>query len=76
LKAIVLGDIETQKLTTEWTLGSGVDHQQVGNTWAGPENIVSLSMSGTINIFDRRQGAKPSRFLFVRLGIAQSGSCD
>ncbi len=49
-----------------WTLGSGVHHQQVGNTWTAGDNIVSLSMSGDLNIFDKRVGDKPARVLYVR----------
>jgi WD40 repeat protein len=45
-------------------MGTGVDHQQVGNTWVGPEGLVSLSMSGHLNVFDRRVGDKPSRILY------------
>ena len=37
-----------------WTVGTAVDHQQVGNTWSGENNLVSLSMSGELNLFDPR----------------------
>lgn len=47
-------------------MGSAVDHQQVGNTWNGESNLVSLSMSGDLNIFDPRIGHKPARILVVR----------
>jgi len=60
------GDAETQKMVTTWTLGSQVNHQQVGNVWNGESNIVSLSLSGDLNIFDPRIGDKPSRILSVR----------
>lgn len=61
-----LGDVETRKAVTTWTLGGGVEHQQVGNTWAGDEDIVSLSVGGDLNIFDRRDGDRPRKILHVR----------
>jgi WD40 repeat protein len=36
---------------------------QVGSVWSGAEDIVSLSMSGDLNVFDRRSGDKPARIL-------------
>ena len=60
-----LGDVEVQKVTTTWTLGTGLDHQQVGNTWTGGDNIVSLSICGDLNVFDKRIGDKPARVLQV-----------
>jgi WD repeat-containing protein 1 (actin-interacting protein 1) len=59
------GDVETHQATTTWTVGPAVDHQQVGNTWAGAENIISLSLNGELNIFDRRVGDKPTHVLYV-----------
>ncbi|KAF5310738.1 hypothetical protein D9619_007892 [Psilocybe cf. subviscida] len=56
-------DAQTQNATTTWTLGSGVNHQQVGNTWTADNNIVSLSMSGDLNIFDARTPDKPVSIL-------------
>jgi WD repeat-containing protein 1 (actin-interacting protein 1) len=46
-------------------VGPGVDHQQVGCTWAGSEGIASLSLNGDINIFDQRTGDSPSTILPV-----------
>ncbi|KAI0690233.1 WD40 repeat-like protein [Cerioporus squamosus] len=60
---VKLWDVETKKAQTTWTLGSGVNHQQVGNTWTAGDSIVSLSMSGDLNIFDKRVGDKPARVL-------------
>ncbi|CCL99609.1 uncharacterized protein FIBRA_01627 [Fibroporia radiculosa] len=61
---VKLWDVESHKAITSWSLGSGVDNQQVGNAWTASDNIVSLSMSGTLNIFDKRVGDKPSTKLF------------
>ncbi|KAH7925452.1 WD40 repeat-like protein, partial [Leucogyrophana mollusca] len=58
---VKLWDVETRKVTTTWTVGKGVNHQQVGNVWSGDSDLVSLSMSGDLNIFDSRSGDKPSR---------------
>ncbi|KAG6830598.1 hypothetical protein H0H92_015879 [Tricholoma furcatifolium] len=62
-RTVVLWDVQTEKPVTTWTLGSGIPHQQVGNTWCGEQDIVSLSLSGSLNIFDPRSGAGPSRIL-------------
>lgn len=62
-----LGDIETCKAITTYTLGTGLEHQQVGNVWSAPDTIVSLSFSGCLNVFDRRSGEKkPVKVLYVR----------
>ncbi|OCH86494.1 WD40 repeat-like protein [Obba rivulosa] len=60
---VKLWDVETRKATITWTLGTGVSHQQVGNTWTEGDDIVSLSMSGDLNIFDKRVRDKPARVL-------------
>jgi len=60
-----LGDVEASKLVTSWSLGSGVDNQQVGGTWTEGDEIVSLSMSSDLNIFDKRVSEKPSRIIQV-----------
>ena len=59
------GDAQTQKAVTTWTLGSGVNHQQVGNTWSGQSDLVSLSISGDLNVFDPRTGDRPTRIFSV-----------
>ncbi|KIM46699.1 hypothetical protein M413DRAFT_440287 [Hebeloma cylindrosporum] len=58
---VKLWDAQTQKAVTTWTLGSGVNNQQVGNTWSGQSDLVSLSISGDLNVFDPRTGDKPTR---------------
>ena len=59
------GDVEANKLVTSWSLGPGVDNQQVGGTWTEGDEIVSLSMSSDLNIFDKRVSDKPSRIIQV-----------
>jgi WD40 repeat protein len=59
------GDVETRKPVTTWTVGSDINHQQVGNTWSGEKDIVSLSLSGDLNVFDPRIGDGPARVLTV-----------
>ncbi|KAI0918644.1 hypothetical protein AcW1_009523 [Taiwanofungus camphoratus] len=61
---VKLWDVESRKAVSVWTLGSGVNHQQVGNAWTSGDDIVSLSMSGALNVFDKRIGDKPARVLF------------
>lgn len=54
-------------------MGSGIDHQQVGNTWVGEDQIVSLSVGGNLNVFDRRTGDKPTKILYgAQKGITSS----
>ncbi|PCH35254.1 WD40 repeat-like protein [Wolfiporia cocos MD-104 SS10] len=62
-RTVKLWDVETRKALTTWTLGSTVHDQQVGSTWTAGDDIVSLSMSGALNVFDRRVGDKPARVL-------------
>ncbi|KAG6888548.1 hypothetical protein C0995_007420 [Termitomyces sp. Mi166 len=59
---VALWDVQAQKPVTTWKLGTGVDHQQLGNAWS-ERNIVSLSLSGSLNVFDPRNGGAPSRIL-------------
>jgi WD40 repeat protein len=60
---VKLWDIEARKSLQTWTVGSGVPNQQVGGVWSGISDLVSLSMSGDLNIFDPRTGDKPTRIL-------------
>ncbi|KAF9788338.1 WD40 repeat-like protein [Thelephora terrestris] len=62
-RTVKLWDVEASKLVTSWSLGTGVDHQQVGGTWTEGDEIVSLSLSSDLNIFDKRVGDKPSRII-------------
>lgn len=59
------GDVEARKATTTWTVGTTVDDQQLGNTWNGENNLVSLSLGGNLNVFDPRTADKPTRILSV-----------
>ena len=68
---ISVGDAQTQKAITTWTVGSGVNHQQIGNTWSGQTDLVSLSVSGALNIFEPRTGDKPVRVF----NVSPSFSC-
>ncbi|KAJ7468007.1 WD40-repeat-containing domain protein [Mycena latifolia] len=58
---VKLWDVETRKATSTWSLGAGVNNQQVGNVWSRETDIVSLSLSGDLNVFDSRVGDKPTR---------------
>jgi WD40 repeat protein len=55
---VKLWDVETRKATMTYTLGTGLEHQQVGNVWCSPDTIVSLSFSGCLNVFERRSAEK------------------
>jgi len=60
---VKLWDVGASKLVTSWSLGPGVDNQQVGGTWTEGDEIVSLSMSSDLNVFDKRVSDKPSRII-------------
>ena len=70
-----LGDAETQKQLGHSGVGKDLTDQQVGNAWVGTDSIVSLSMGGDLNVYDRRQarpktegeeaGWKPTRIIHV-----------
>ncbi|TFY60252.1 hypothetical protein EVG20_g7485 [Dentipellis fragilis] len=60
---VKLWDVETRKATSVYSIGSGVDNHQVGTVWSAPDTIVSLSMSGALNVFDKRSGDKPVKVL-------------
>ncbi|EKM58056.1 uncharacterized protein PHACADRAFT_252038 [Phanerochaete carnosa HHB-10118-sp] len=62
-RTVKLWDVETRKAVSTWNLGKAVEQQQVGNAWTEDSIIVSLSLSGDLNIFDKRAGDKPSRVL-------------
>lgn len=61
----ISGDVERKQTIQTWTVGAGVPNQQVGGAWGPEGDIVSLSMSGAVNVFDQRKGNAPSRLLFV-----------
>ncbi|KAJ2487575.1 WD40 repeat-like protein [Coemansia sp. RSA 2320] len=42
-------DVEKDEIAGTVEMGVGAEHQQVGNVWAG-EHIISLSLSGDINV--------------------------
>ncbi|EJU02244.1 WD40 repeat-like protein [Dacryopinax primogenitus] len=60
---VKLWDAETHKIINTWTVGTGIHNQQVGNTWV-QEDIVSLSLSGDLSVFDRREAEKPRQILY------------
>lgn len=43
-----------------------MNNQQMGNVWSREADIVSLSLSGDLNVFDHRVGDKPARVVTVR----------
>lgn len=52
---IRLWDVESSKLIQRWQVGTGLSDQQVGITVTKNQEIVSLSLDGTISIFKERQ---------------------
>ncbi|KAL4079520.1 WD40-repeat-containing domain protein [Scleroderma citrinum] len=61
---VKLWDVESRKVAKTWSLGKGVPNQQVGCVWTTSDDLVSLSMSGDLNIFDKREGGpRPARVI-------------
>ncbi|EKM77398.1 hypothetical protein AGABI1DRAFT_62030 [Agaricus bisporus var. burnettii JB137-S8] len=60
-KTVRLWDIESKKATVTWTAGPAIEDQQVGNTWSGERNLLSLSLRGDLLSFDPRTPTGPSR---------------
>ncbi|KAG8743601.1 WD40 repeat-like protein [Ceratobasidium sp. 414] len=38
-RTVKLWDVETRQAVTTWTVGTGIEHQQVGNTWTSSDNL-------------------------------------
>ncbi|KAI0346150.1 WD40 repeat-like protein [Trametopsis cervina] len=62
-RTVKLWDVESRKAVTTWTLGTRIEDQQVGNVWTEGDDIVSLSVSSDLNVFDKRISDKPARVL-------------
>ncbi|THH06015.1 hypothetical protein EW145_g4377 [Phellinidium pouzarii] len=60
---VKLWDVERKQTIQTWAVGTGVPNQQVGNAWGIDGDIVSLSLKGVINVFDKRKGDGPARVL-------------
>src|SRR5882757_1308690 len=48
------GVVATQRQVSSWIVGAGIGDQQVGNASTAADKLVSLSMNGDLNIFDKR----------------------
>jgi len=64
-RTVKLWDVEMKKAVTTWTVGSEVKDQQMGIVWTPGDDIVSVSLSGDLNVFDKRSGGKPARVLYA-----------
>ncbi|KAK6907373.1 hypothetical protein I203_101367 [Kwoniella mangroviensis CBS 8507] len=52
---VSIWDASSLKSTQSYTVGSDVQSQQNGIVYAGPNSLVSISLSGVLNIFDTRE---------------------
>ena len=52
-----LGDAATLKCTRRYAVGSDIPSQQTGVVYANPNTVISVSLSGVINIFDSRESS-------------------
>lgn len=50
--AVTIWDATSGKEIQSWTIGSAVEDQQNGIVWVDDNTIASISLSGTINLFD------------------------
>ncbi|KAI6029667.1 WD40-repeat-containing domain protein [Pisolithus microcarpus] len=61
---VKLWDVESRKVEKTWDIGKGITNQQVGCVWTSSDDLVSLSLSGALNVFDKRENKdRPSRVL-------------
>ncbi|WWC68604.1 uncharacterized protein I206_102534 [Kwoniella pini CBS 10737] len=54
---VSIWDASTQKSTQSYTVGTDVQSQQNGIVYAGPNTLVSISLSGVLNLFDTRESS-------------------
>ncbi|WWC87902.1 uncharacterized protein L201_002802 [Kwoniella dendrophila CBS 6074] len=54
---VSIWDASSLKSTQSYTVGSDVQSQQNGIVFAGPNALVSISLSGVLNIFDTRESS-------------------
>ncbi|WVQ93436.1 hypothetical protein IAU59_000510 [Kwoniella sp. CBS 9459] len=52
---VSIWDACTLKSTQSWTIGSDIPSQQNGVVFANPNTLVSISLSGVLNVFDTRE---------------------
>ncbi|BEJ16159.1 hypothetical protein CspHIS471_0507640 [Cutaneotrichosporon sp. HIS471] len=53
---VAIWDAAAAQVKQTWSVGADVEAQQNGVVWANPNTIASVSLSGTINVFDVREG--------------------
>ncbi len=54
---MALGDASTLKSIQTYSVGSDVPSQQNGVVYASPNTVISVSLSGVLNIFDSRESS-------------------
>jgi WD40 repeat protein len=52
-----IGDAETLKSSQSYQVGTDIPSQQNGIVYATPSSLISISLSGTLNIFDTRESS-------------------
>ncbi|WVR03821.1 hypothetical protein IAU60_000817 [Kwoniella sp. DSM 27419] len=60
---VSIWEASSLKSTQQWTVGSDIPSQQNGVVFANPNTLVSISLSGTLNIFDIRESGSNWRKL-------------
>jgi hypothetical protein len=54
---LIAGDASTFKSVQTYNVGSDIPSQQNGIVYANPNTIVSVSLSGVLNVFDTRESS-------------------
>ncbi|WRT65714.1 uncharacterized protein IL334_002662 [Kwoniella shivajii] len=54
---VSIWDATSLRSTQSWTIGSDVQSQQNGVVFANPNTVVSISLSGVLNLFDTRESS-------------------
>ena len=54
---VYLGDASTLKSSQTYQIGSDIQSQQNGVVFANPNTLVSVSLSGALNVFDTRESS-------------------
>jgi WD40 repeat protein len=52
---VTIWDAASQQAAQTYTVGSDIPSQQNGVVFANPNTVVSISLSGTLNLFDTRE---------------------
>lgn len=73
---VAIWDVASGKETQTYTIGSAVEDQQNGIVWVNESTIASVSLDGTINLFDPSEGSKWRKLHAPTKGITAGALVD